>query len=1462
MINKIITFSVKNKFIIGLFIFAWIGWGVYSAINLPLNTLPDLTNNQVKVTTYTPDLATEEVERLITYPIELEMGNLPGLKEIRSVSKFGLSDITLVFEDDMDMYKPRQLVQEKLKSAAAKLPAGAGEPTMGPMTSGLGEIYQYVLSAKPGYDTVYNAMDLREIQDWIVKKELINIPGVVGVNTMGGFLKQYEVAVDPDRLQSYNLAITDIYDALKKNNTNTGGSYIEKNRRAYFVRGQGLTQSLDDIRKIVLKNDNGTPLQIGDVATVQFGNAPRFGAFTYNGKGEAVGGKIMMLRGENPANVIANVKERLPQVEAALPEGIQMKPFLDRSSLISKTTKTVTENLTMGALIVIFVLIVLMGSLRSGLITASVIPLSLLFALGIMYTFNFSANLISLGAIDFGIIIDGAVIIIEFTVFQISRQVKSLRGLKGKELKTKLNEITIWSSGRMMRTAFFGQIIILIVFIPILTLTGQEGDMFRPMAIAFGSALIGAIILCLTYVPMMSALLLRPEKSDKPGFADRLIGRVRKGYRVVLGQALRYRYVVTSVIVLLLISAIFIFGSLGAVFIPQLDEGDFAIHPILQPGTSLSETVEINTKLENVLLSEFPDEVEQVASKIGTGEIPTDPMSLEMAKMIINLKPKEQWKRAETKDELEGMMKQEMSAAVPGVSFFFAQPIEMLFKHLLTGSTADIQMNIYGNNLDTLYHYGQKAKGIISEIPGAGDLNVQKLIGLPQIVIDYDRDKLARYGLDIETVNRTIQTGYSGAKAGIIYEGERQFSQVVRLKEEFRNDPHSMGELYIKRPNGQQVQLKEVANIRMQSGPASISREAVKRKIVVDINVGDSDTESFIQAVQLQLGEKLNLPKGYNIKYKGDFESLQRAKKRLSWVVPLVLVLIFTLLYFTFNSFKQSLLVFSAVPLAAIGGVFSLWIRGMPFSISAGVGFIALFGIAVLNGVVLMSFFNELKSEGMSNVFKRIYHGTDMRLRPVILTALTDALGFLPMAISTSSGAEVQRPLATVVVGGLVSATLLTLVLLPIIYSFSERMHKVPSLGQILSRNRKGISSKPLIMVLLGIVLIVPATNYAQEPARQTIQIDNLEDAIKIALENHPYIRAGELQVKQQQKLKNTVWDLPDTEFAYEMENNAAGIKKWSVEQGIKNPVEYIAGSKLADQRIAQSETNLEKRKSQLIRDVRSAYFNVLFAKEKVVLLEDLKNIFSELSKAGKLRYETGDISYLEKVSAQAKYKEIKVAEEEALNLLARNTNILMNRLFVDDSIMLSESQLNKMAMEDNYTGMDSLNLNPDVVLFKQQWKTKQAESKAVKSVSWPDPFFRYSRNDFTGNESFSALELGVRLPLDIWAEKGRNQAAKIAAEASYENLRQVENDMMTVYNNTIKNMETYSQQLGYFENSRLKEADMIIKSASKQYEAGNIDYLQYIQFFDQATRIRLNYLEILQTYNQNIIELQYLIGQ
>ncbi len=1454
MINKIIAFSIKNKFIVGLFILAWIGWGVYAMFNLPLNTVPDLTNNQVKVTTYAPDLATEEIERLITYPVELEMGNLPGLIEIRSRSKFGLSDITLVFEENMGMYKPRQLVSEKLENVADKLPQGAGAPEMGPLTSGLGEVYQYVVSAKEGYEDEYSVTDLREIQDWIVKKELINIPGVVGVNTMGGYLKQYEVAVNPDRLRSYDISITDVYEALKKNNANTGGSYIEKNRRAYFIRGEGLTTSLDDIRSTKIHNLNGTPLRIGDVAEVQFGHAPRFGAFTYNGKGEAVGGKVMMLRGENPAEVIANVKDRLPRVMEALPEGVQIEPFLDRSTLIKNTTSTVVENLVLGALIVIFVLVFLMGNLRSGLITASVIPLSLLFALGVMHTFNLSANLISLGAVDFGIIIDGAVIIVEFVVFQMSRRVSALRKLRGKELKQKINEITAWSSGRMMRTAIFGQLIILIVFIPILALGGQEGKMFRPMAITFGMALIGAMILCLTYVPMMAAWILRPEKSDKPRLADKILGRVRKGYQRILGVALRYRYGVTGSIVALFVVALVLFTRLGSVFIPQLDEGDFAIHPLLQPGTSLTETIEINTKLEQVLMAHFPDEVEQVATKIGTGEVPTDPMSLEMAKMIINLAPKNQWVKAKTKDELETLMKEEMSAEVPGVNFFFSQPVEMLFNHLLTGSSADVLLNIYGENLDTLFHYGNRAREIIEDIPGTGDLNVQKVIGLPQLVVRYDRDKLAQYGLDIETVNRTIQAAYSGAKAGIIYEGERQFSQVVRLDERHRNNPDAIGELFLKRPNGQQVKLYEVAEITMQAGPASISCEGVKRKLEVDINIGDRDTESFVEEVQQELGAKLNLPKGYNVSYAGDFKSLQSAKQRLSWVVPLVLAFIFILLYFTFGSSRQAFLVFSAVPLAAIGGVFSLWVRGMPFSISAGVGFIALFGIAVLNGVVLMSFFNELKTEGVSNPFRRVYHGTDMRLRPVILTALTDALGFLPMAMSSSSGAEVQRPLATVVVGGLITATLLTLILLPVIYTFKGGKVKIPSLSQVLGKNNKKMR-RNLSLLMIGF-LVLPGVLSAQEKTSLS-----LDEAVEMALKNHPGMRSGQLGIEQQRQEKSAALGLPDTKIAYKMENEGEGRQTWAVEQEFGSPPEYVARAKLANRNIELARSKMLRIKARIIRDVKLAYNEILYAKEKLALMKALQNRFSELNDAGELKYKTGDISYLEKVSAQSKFKEISLKRKDAEVELQNSLNRFQEIVFSDAPVSVKDSVLEESLFEPGSLDASFPEGNPEIDVSQKDVAAAEAQSKAVRSLVWPDPFVRVSKTDINSGDGFRAIEVGLKLPVDFWSESGRNKSARIEAQMAGQQHHVFQQSVKTEYFNARNRLSNYRQQLNFYKESRIEEAELISKNAHIQYTEGNIDYLQYVQYFDQATAIRLDFFDLLKQYNEAVIEMAYVTG-
>ena len=1042
MIDFIIEFSVRNKLIVFLFVISLVALGIYSLTQIPIGAVPDVTNNQVQVITTSRNLSTEDVEQFITYPIELAMANIPGVTEIRSISKFGLSVVTVVFEDRSGTYLPRQLIAEKLVTVSEEIPEGFGKPELGPITTGLGEIYQYILDTKPGYDSLYSAMDLRTIQDWIVKRQLSGIPGVVEVNTWGGFLKQYEVMVDPEKLKAMDVSIIEIFNALKTNNENVGGGYIEKGSQSYFVRGEGMVQNLDDLNNIVIKNVNGIPVKVSHVGTVRFGYANRFGAITGNGGGEKVLGQVMMLKNAKSLDVIRAVKARVKEIQPVLPEGVVINPFLDRSELIGRTTSTIIENLTLGALIVIFVVVFLLGNIRSGFIVASVIPISMLFSLILMNLFGISANLMSLGAIDFGILIDGAVIIVEFTIHQFTINNVKLGNLTGYKLEEFKNDLAIKSSKMMMQSAFFGQAIILMVFVPITTLQGVEGKMFKPMALAFGFALIGSIILCLTYVPAISAYFLRPEKENwLKKFSDNILNLIYRSYDPVIHYALRNRIKIIIFSLALLIPTIVIFIKLGGVFIPTLDEGDFVVQPVLKPGTSLSETVKFTTKIEQILLDNFP-EVDQVVSRIGAAEVPTDPMSMEMSDIIIRLKPRDAWVSADSKEALADLMKEKMSV-FPGIEFEFTQPIEMRFNELITGVRADVAIKIFGEDQQVLYDQAMKIKSMISGIPGAADITVEQVIGLPNMSVKYDRTKIAQYGLNISEINKIISIAFGGEVAGTIFEGERRFDLKVGLCEERRKSIEDLKNLAVNIPGGKVIPLKEIADILYTYGPAQISRDETRRRIVIGINVRNRDVESLVREIQQTIDRGIRLPSGYYITYGGQFENLENAKRRLRIAIPVALLIIFILLHFTFYSAKQALLIFSAIPLASIGGVLSLWIRDLPFSISAGVGFIALFGIATLNGVVLISFFNDLRDEGIANLKERVIKGTRQRLRPVLMTASAAALGFLPMAFSVSSGAEVQRPLATVVIGGLISATLLTMIVLPVLYClFTKKEEK------------------------------------------------------------------------------------------------------------------------------------------------------------------------------------------------------------------------------------------------------------------------------------------------------------------------------------------------------------------------------------------------------------------------------------
>ncbi|WP_211327252.1 efflux RND transporter permease subunit [Chitinophaga flava] len=1039
MLDKIIRFSIRNKLIIGILTLALTVWGIFSLTRLPVDAVPDITNNQVQVITLSPSLAAQEVERLITFPIEQTMAVIPELKEVRSISRFGLSVVTIVFHDDVDIYWARQQVNEKLGEAKTNIPPGIGTPEMSPISSGLGEIYQYVVHPAKGYEQKYDARELRTIQDWYVRRQLLGTPGIAEVNSFGGQLKQYEVALNPDKLRSYNLSIADVFNALQKNNENTGGAYIDKKPNAYFIRSEGLIGTIADIERIVVRNiPNGMPVLMRDIATVQIGSANRYGALTRNADGEAVGGIVMMLKGKNSNEVVKAVKVRIDQIRKTLPEGVVIEPFLDRSEFVGRAIGTVEKNLIEGALIVIFVLVLFLGNIRAGLIVASVIPLAMLFAIAMMHLFGVSGNLMSLGAIDFGLIVDGAVIIVEATLHHLGTRVTGNNTVRLS--REEMDEEVYTSAIRIRSSAAFGEIIILIVYLPILALVGIEGKMFRPMAQTVSFAILGAFILSLTYVPMMSALFLSRKISGKPTIADRIMSFFHRIYDPVIKGALKVKGMVAGAALLLFVTALILFGRMGGEFIPTLEEGDFAVETRLLTGSSLSETIDKVSKASDILLKKFP-EVKEVIGKIGAAEIPTDPMPMEACDLTILLKPKKEWTSASNREELANKM-QEALEAIPGVAFGFSQPIQLRFNELISGVRQDVGIKIFGEDLSILASLAQKVGGIVNHTEGARDLYVEQIGGLQQIVVSIDRNRIAQYGLDVATVNQAINTAFAGQSAGLVYEGEKRFDLVVRLDRQSRKDIRDVQELYITTPSGNQVPLQQLATVQMATGPNQVQREDAKRRIIVGFNVRGRDIASVVKDIEAAIEKEVKLPTGYFIRYGGQFENLKEANDRLSLAVPAALLLIFALLYFTFSSVKQSLLIFTAIPMAAIGGVFALMLRGMPFSISAGVGFIALFGVAVLNGIVLIGEFNRLKNDGLTDLNNIVLKGTATRLRPVLMTAMVASLGFLPMALATSAGAEVQRPLATVVIGGLVTSTLLTLLVLPCLYIYSEKLFK------------------------------------------------------------------------------------------------------------------------------------------------------------------------------------------------------------------------------------------------------------------------------------------------------------------------------------------------------------------------------------------------------------------------------------
>jgi cobalt-zinc-cadmium resistance protein CzcA len=1460
MIERIIRFSINNKFIIGLFIIALIGWGSYSLIHLPVDAIPDITNNQVQIISLAPSLAVQEVESFITSPIEIAVANIPDIIELRSISRLGLSVITVVFKDGVDIYWARQQINEKLKEAEDAIPEGLADIELAPISTGLGEIYQYRLTVDEGVRERYTSMELRTIQDWIVRREMLGTPGVAEINSYGGFVQQYEVAINPERLRGMNLTLTDIIEALEFNNENTGSAYIDKKPNAYFIRGIGLVKSLEDIERIVVKqNPPGIPVLIRDVATVQFGSATRYGAFVVD-TSEAVGGVVMMLRGDNANQVINNVEKRIESIQQSMPEGVKIEPFLNRSDLVGRAIGTVSENLILGALIVVFVLVLLLGNLRAGLIVASVIPLAMLFAISLMNLFGVSGNLMSLGAIDFGLIVDGSVIIVESAVHRIAMS-RYHHQDTARLSKTQMDENVFESSRRIMSSATFGQIIILIVYLPIMALVGIEGKMFRPMAQVVGFALIGATILMLTYVPMASALFLSKNTRHKRNISDRLMDGIHKAFTPVINFALRSKLLVSFFAIILFILSLFIFSRLGGEFIPQLEEGDLAAGIMTLQGGSLTNTVDQVVQANKILLKNFP-EIEHAVCKIGAGEIPTDPTPMETGDYIITLKPKDQWVSAKNRAELVTKMEEKL-VVIAGVKFDFQQPIQMRFNELLSGSKQDIAVKIFGDDLDELSRLAEGVEKIIRQVTGVTDINTEKVTGLAQVQVEYNRDRLAQYGLSIEEVNRLLRTAFAGSQAGVVFDGEKRFALVVRLDKNYRQSLEDVKNLAVALPGGGYISFDQIADVYIKSGPAQVSRENTKRRITVGFNVRNRDVQTVINEVTKQIEMNVQLPTGYYVAYGGQFQNLVAAKKRLSIAVPVALLLIFILLYFTFYSVKQALLIFTAVPMAAIGGVFALWIRGMNFSISAGVGFIALFGVAVLNGIVLIAEFNRLEKEGISDITQRVLKGLKHRLRSVILTGTAPMLGFLPMVISTSPGAEVQKPLATVVIGGLITATILTLIILPVFYiifsSFSFR-----SAGSKLT--------KKISMILV----ILSGLSFVNRAEAQKAKVIDLKQAIQVALDSNLAIRSSAYSVDIQKALKGASWDLPKTSIdgQYGQFNSYSRDNSLTISQSFSFPSVYINQNALAKANIKSSEWQLKSAQLEISTQVKQVYWQIvyLFSKQKLLAYQD--SLYSGFRKAAELRAESGETNRLEMISVRSQSLEVKNKFQQVmtdLDICRQKFQSLLNSgiNYSPADTVLHQAEFS-MIMDNSF-----IPENPSLGYMKQQVEVMRFEKKVEQSqilpefnVGWFSLTIQGEQEvdgvprSFGPGDRFTGIQAGIAIPVWFLPYSSKTKAAKLKEQASQTNADYYLQSVMSNYRELLGQYSKYSKSVEYYEKQAVPEADMIIDQATKSYQAGAIDYIDYIINLNRGLTIKESYLDALNDCNQVVVLIESITGK
>ena len=1432
MFKAIVHFSIQKKLFVGLTTLFLLLGGIYAMMTLPIDAVPDITNNQVQIVTVSPTLAPQEVEQLITMPIEIAMSNIMNVEEIRSVSRFGLSLVTVVFKESVPTLDARQLINEQIQTVAGEIPTELGTPELMPITTGLGEIYQYVLRVEPGYEEKYDAMELRTIQDWIVKRQLSGIPGIVEINSFGGYLKQYEVAVDPDALYSLNITIGEVFEALNRNNQNTGGSYIEKINKAYYIRSEGMIGKIKDIERIVITNRGGIPIHISDVGSVRFGSAKRFGAMTKDGEGECVGGIAMMLKGANANVVTKELEARVERVQKMLPEGVRVEPYLNRSELVDRNISTVIRNLIEGALIVFIVLIIFLGNVRAGLIVASVIPLAMLFAFILMRVFGVSANLMSLGAIDFGIVVDGSIVILEGMLAHIYSRRLMGRTLSAEEMDREVEA----GAGHVARSATFAVLIILIVFFPLLTLTGIEGKYFTPMAKTLVFCIIGALILSLTYVPMMASLFLKRTISSKPTFADRFFGKLNGVYRRTLHFCLRHIWGTIACSFAALAVSLFLFTRLGAEFIPTLDEGDFAMQMTLPAGSSLTHSIELSKQAEETLMKNFP-EIKHVVAKIGTAEVPTDPMAVEDADIMIVMKPFKEWTSASSRAKMVEKMKASLEP-ITGAEFNFSQPIQLRFNELMTGAKADIAIKLYGEDMAELYKKAKEASLFVEQVPGAADVIVEQAMGLPQLVVHYDRAKIARYGMNIEELNTIIRTAYAGEAAGVVFENERRFDLVLRLDNDKVADLN-LDKLFVRTAEGIQIPVSEVATIGLVNGPLQINRDATKRRIVIGVNVRDADIQKVVRTIQETLDKHIKLEPGYYFEYGGQFENLQNAIDTLTIVIPVALSLILLLLFFAFKSVTYSLVVFSTVPLSLIGGILALWLRGLPFSISAGVGFIALFGVAVLNGILMINHFNNLRKQTKYQMTTNriLAKGCPHLLRPVFLTGLVASLGFVPMAIAKSAGAEVQRPLATVVIGGLIVSTILTLIIIPVFY-------RLVNSSAAWKRQRW---LKRLLPFLLFLGILFPTH------AQQTV---SLEEAVTIALENHPRLKTATASIERSRASRGESWEVSPTTFNYswgQINGETRNDNQMEITQSLGSLLTPFYKNALVNRQVATGEYYRDLVKKEITAEVKRAWAYYQYAFHLCALYKEQIEWAGRLRKASQLRYEQGDITLLERNMSSTLVADLQTRlsqAEEELQLATRRFSWTCYSdsplLPMDTTLVLFPARVAEIAPSD-------IHLN----YFRSVADEKKAMLRIERSRFFPELSVGYVRQKIAPLSGLDSWMVGISFPVLFFPQHSRVRQAKIdsyiARTEAESNIRQL--------NNKVEELSVALRKEGehirYYTTGALPEADALLKSATVQFKESETDITQFVQSLNAAREIRRGYIEAVYAYNISALELE-----